>query len=120
MKTVLELKRSLLAEMIRYMKHVEAKNDDPGYTQDDINRCDQSIDTYLASLATTPEDNRNDFILAAVKAASLELNRLNEDCNYRLIETDQREQLCMLIISAANKTGLVSSEDDITLQWREW
>ena len=36
------------------------------------------------------------------------------------IETDQREQLCALIITAANRAGLVSGVYDITEEWREW
>jgi hypothetical protein len=37
-----------------------------------------------------------------------------------LIETDQREQLCELIIAAAQRAGLVSDVYDITEEWREW
>jgi hypothetical protein len=58
--------------------------------------------------------------MKAVKTAVVKLNRLNEQCYGCLIETDQREQLCELIISAAKRAGLVSTVYDITEEWRDW
>jgi hypothetical protein len=37
-------------------------------------------------------------LLADGKAAALEINQLNEDCRFGIIETNQRELLCSLII----------------------
>lgn len=50
----------------------------------------------------------------------LELNKLNDDSDGALIETSEREQLCDIIIAAAQQAGLESDEDDITYEWREW
>jgi hypothetical protein len=114
------IKQELIAGMVDYMEYVAAEGKDPGHSKADIDRCSQIIDRFLASLTTVPREDRNDFILAAVKTTVLELNQLNEDCRFTIIETDQRELLCALIILAANNAGLVSNEDDITYQWRKW
>jgi hypothetical protein len=45
---------------------------------------------------------------------------LNEQCDGSMIETDQREQLCELLITAASNAGLVSTQYDITEKWRDW
>jgi hypothetical protein len=119
-KHILTIKQKLIAGMVDYMEHVAADGNDPGYSKADIEQCAQIIDRFLASLTTVPQDNKNDFILATVKATVLELNQLNDDCDGGIIETDQREILCSLIILAANNAGLASNEDDITFQWREW
>ena len=58
--------------------------------------------------------------MKAVKTAVVKLNKLNDRCDGSLIETDQREQLCELIITAARGAGLSSDKYDITEEWREW
>jgi len=119
-KDIPTVKQKLIAGMVEYMEYVAANGDDPDYSKADIDRCAQIVDRFLASLTTVPQDDKNDFILATVKATVLELNQLNDDCRFRIIETDQRELLCSLIILAANNAGLGSNEDDITFQWRKW
>jgi len=119
-KDIPKIKQKLIAGMVDYMEHVAADGNDPGYSKADIDRCAQIIDRFLASLTTVPQEDKNYFILATVKATVLKLNQLNDDCESSIIETDQRELLCSLIILAANNAGLVSNEDDITFQWREW
>ena len=93
---------------------------DAEYTQVDIDRCAKIIDGFLASLEDIPKGKEHGSILKAVKAAVTKLNKLNDRCDGTLIETDQREQLCELIITAAKRAGLVSSVYDITEEWREW
>jgi hypothetical protein len=96
---------------------------DAGYTQAEIDRSAKIIDTYLASLANAANVSaarKEDSIMAAVKAAVLDFNKLNAECEQPIIETDQREMLCELIISAALEAGLEPEEYDITEQWREW
>ena len=65
------------------------------------------------------EGKENAFTMKAVNAAVVKLNTLNDRCDGVLIETDQHEQLCALIIAAAQRAGLVSEEYDITAEWRE-
>jgi hypothetical protein len=57
---------------------------------------------------------------ARTQKTILRLNKLNEECDGSLIETDQREDLAKLINLAAKHAGLESSADDITYKWREW
>ena len=57
--------------------------------------------------------------MATVKDTILALNALNETCEHSLIETDQREEICDLIIKAALSVG-VGNGDDITEEWRDW
>jgi hypothetical protein len=54
-----------------------------------------------------------------VKRVVLKLNKLNASCDGALIETDQREDLCELIQTAAKSAGL-NSDQDATVSWREW
>ncbi len=49
----------------------------------------------------------------------LDLNGLNEESGGGLIETDQREGLCQLILVAALHAGL-KTDEDVTEEWREW
>ena len=95
-------------------------NFDSGYTQEEINQCEKLLDLFLTSLEKLPETSKNEYILDVVKKVVFGLNKLNEDCDYSLIETDQREDLCELIITASKKAGLESNEDDVTEEWREW
>jgi len=128
-REIIELKRKILDGMVSYMKYGGADDEtdlnyepefDAGYTQEHVDRCLVILDEFLASLEKPPEALKNEYIMATVKNTVLRLNELNEECDNMLIETDQREGLCELIISAAGKAGLKSSGEDITEEWREW
>lgn len=93
---------------------------DAGYTQDHIDQCMSLLDTFLATLKNVPPEGKTEFIMAAVKHLVLGLNAVNESCDGAMIETDQREQLCEIIITAAKDAGLESDEYDVTEEWREW
>lgn len=49
----------------------------------------------------------------------LKLNKLKEKCGGSIIETDQREDLCQIILVAARRAGL-KTEEDMTEEGREW
>jgi hypothetical protein len=126
---ILKLKQKIIDGMVSYMQYggADDENDpeydpdfDAGYTQKHIDRCSALIDEFLASMEKTPEVLKNKYIMTAVKKTVLKLNKLNEGCDCSLIETDQREDICKLINSAARHAGLESSADDITEEWREW
>ena len=128
-RDVLRLRKASLDDMVSYMKYGAAESGtdpdfdpdfDAGYTQADIDRCAKILDEFLSSLEGVPRGEKNDSILKAVKTVVVKLNKLNERCDGLLIETDQREQLCALIIAATKRAGLVSSVHDITEEWREW
>ena len=126
---ILELKDSAIDDMVDYMKYggAEDENDpeydpefDAGYTQEHVDRCLAIVDEFLDSLEKPPEAKKNEYILAAAKKTVLKLNKLNEECDYSLIGTDQREDLAELINLAAKHAGLESSVYDITEEWRDW
>lgn len=119
---VQSLKDDLLESMASFMRGEDDDDEgssgfEAGYTQDDIDRCAAIIDHFLIILSKTRGDG--DAIMEAVKEAVLELNTLNDNCDGNLIETDQRETLCELIITAAQDAGL-DTDEDITEEWREW
>jgi len=119
---VLSLKEDLLESMASFMRGEDDEDEgdsgfEAGYSQDDIDRCAAIIDHLLISLSKTRGDS--EAIMEAVKDAVLELNTLNDNCDGNLIETDQRETLCQLIITAAQDAGL-DTDEDITEEWREW
>ena len=112
-----EVRQRLLDGMIRYMK---LAGNDCGYKKADVAQCMKIIDGYLAALGEGKSSKLSEpKIREAVKKAVLDLNRLNEKCGGSLIETDQREYLCQLLLVAARRAGL-KTRDDITEAWREW
>jgi hypothetical protein len=58
-------------------------------------------------------------VRGAVQEAVLDINDLNAECRGGLIETDQRELLCRLILTAARRAGL-DTRANITEAWRTW
>jgi len=121
---VLSLKEDLLESMVSYMQGEDEDDEggsgfEAGYTQDDIDRCAAIVDHYLITLSRIRGEDRSEAILEATKDAVLELNTLNDNCDGHLIETDQRETLCELFITAAQDAGL-DVDEDITEEWREW
>lgn len=122
------LKNDIIKDITEYMKYggAEDENDpgydagfEAGYTLDHIDKCDAVLTAFLSSLQEIAVSESESKIMEAVKTVVLALNELNAECDGNMIETDQREQLCELIISAANEAGL-KTEEDITEEWREW
>jgi hypothetical protein len=114
-----KLKARALEGMRRYMEVVRKNGQDPGYSEAAIRKCEFIVDTYLRRLSTISRGD-NAQVMAAAKDAVLALNKLNRETGERLIETDQREDLAMLIIKAARAVGVGDGKADITEQWREW
>jgi hypothetical protein len=115
----LEAHRARLVDgMTDYMKGDGSESSDVGYSQEHIDRCMSIVDGYLTEV--TPDAKLSeDQIRAAVKKAVLDLNQLNETCGGSLIETDQRETICALLLISATNAGL-KTQDDITEEWRDW
>jgi hypothetical protein len=115
-ESIPNVRERLRGGMVSYMNAAEG----PGkfvYSQEDIESCLAIVDRYLAKVSkgSLPKNQ----IIKAVELAVVELNVLNENCDGNLIETDQREDLCALILGAAQQAGL-DTEEDITEMWREW
>ena len=113
-------RKRLLDGLFSYMKASE----DPGrgyacgYQLRHIDRCAAITRDYLKRLASPPMRNQ-ERLLDEIRRVVQKLNRLNASCDGALIETDQREDLCQLILQAARKAGL-KSDADVTEAWREW
>ncbi len=110
-----QLQKTVIAPMTRFL----AEYDDCGFTQQHIAKCEALILDYLTSLEeiVTPT---NEEIMNHVKTLVLALNDLNEESDYCLLETEEREAIWEIIQTGAVECGLLDPEDDITEEWREW
>ena len=113
-ESLLAVRAQLLDGMVSYMREVPSC----GYTQEDIDDCASILDKCLGSLASGAVSTQAG-IRNAVKEAVLDLNALNKKCDGGLIETDQREHICHLLLASARGAGL-DTKDDITFEWRDW
>ena len=114
-----KLKGEIIEGMISY-REGDGGGFDPGYSEDDVEVCARILDEYLSSVLVPSIRGDSSGIMSAVEVAVLALNELNERCDGGLIETEQREGICALIIGAAAEAGLVSAAYDITEAWRAW
>jgi hypothetical protein len=109
----------LQAGMIGYLEEDDEDDDDEdgdaAYTRADIDECMRIVDTYLAAVRRTPPTG----LIPLVRDAVLRLNALNDRCEGALIETDQREDLCEILLVAARSAGM-TEQGDVTEPWREW
>jgi hypothetical protein len=116
---LIALKNNLIEGMVSYME-ADDEGFDAGYTKEDIDKCEAILNHYFTTVLSSSSHGDTKKIMATVEATVISLNVLNENCNYCIIETDQREGICELIINTAAQAGLETEEYDITEQWREW
>lgn len=120
-------KQSIISEIVCYMKYGTTCDDeagdpetqfDAGYEQADVDRCEAILEDFIATMQAhrraKPEE-----LLADVRATVEALNRLNSECNGSILETDQRESICVLIDNGLRFAGL-EPEGDVTEPWRNW
>lgn len=103
---------SLKTSMQEYMEYAH-----PAYSQNDIDECCNILTNYTENIlkSTSREDG-----MTIVEFTIKKLNDLNEKCEFDLIETNEREQIAVIIILGGNKMGYNSIDEDITEDWREW
>lgn len=94
----------------------EEEDTDQPYEMEDVDRCGIILDNFIDRLVVS---SSKDEIMVCVKSVVEQLNDINDHCDYALIETGQREDLCDFIIMAANIAGY-QTDEDITLEYREW
>jgi hypothetical protein len=109
---IIEKIESLKTEMVEYIEP-----DVTEYTEKEVEMCMKIIDAFLTELEHTKNKENG---MKVVEKVVLELNVLNEKCEYELIETAQREQIAEIIILAGNLKGYNEKDEDITEEWREW
>jgi hypothetical protein len=98
--------------MIGYMQEAN-----PNYSKNDIDKCSGILTSHIQALERIKS---REEAIALVEATVLKLNKLNQDTHGDLIETDQREEICALIIKAGAIKGFNSINEDVTEEWREW
>lgn len=110
-----KLKDDVTDPMLEYMQDAEIDS----CTADDVARCGELLAEFLTALSALkePEDGQ---IMAQVEKVVLALNDLNEELDYALIETVEREAIWELLQTAAVDAGLKDVPDDVTEEWREW
>ena len=104
------------APMLDFMQEC---GEDAAFSAFDVESCKMILKDYLDALAalTDPTDEE---IMEQVKQVVLALNELNEETEYALIETSEREAICILIQDAAEACGLRAEIDDVTEEWRDF
>ncbi len=110
--TIAKLRASTLQGMREYMRH-----GDVGYDESHIRRCDDILAEHLRAIEACGD---KDGALKHTQQTVLRLNNLNAQCDRPLIETDQREDICAIIIRAGALRGFNGADEDVTEEWREW
>ena len=101
--------------MLEYM--TEARIED--FNGEDVARGGEFLEKFVNALGDLrwPSDKE---ILAQVEQVVVALNELNEDTDYALIETVEREAIALLIQDAVVARGLRHVPEDVTEPWRDW
>jgi hypothetical protein len=115
--TLDEMKNTIEEKVLCSMRDYLLKFDGEGYEIKDVNTCGLILHSFIDELSSNNKNPKE--IMKCVKTVVTKLNKLNDDLEYSLIETDQREELCEFIISAVNIAGMITDED-VTEEWREW
>lgn len=112
MNDFIAAKDTLLLGVREYLAEADAN-----YGEDEVVDCGRIVDRYLEAVGNAPDQAT---AREAVRTSVLALNALNDRCDGQLIETDQREQLCVIIIGASALPGFNGPDEDVTGEWREW
>lgn len=120
-------KEDIIGEIICYMKYGTTCSEeggdpetefDAGYDQADVDRCEAILDAFISTMQTHWHATA-EVLLADVKATVEALNRLNDECDCSILETDQRESICQLIADGLRFAGM-EPQGDVTEPWRQW
>ena len=104
-------KEEILAGMIKYMQ-----DGDTDYGISHVNECGVILDTFFTSANSA---NSSDQYLSIVRETVLKLNTLTEAVE-DIIETQEREDICLLIMDVGSSLGFNDPDEDVTEEWREW
>ncbi|QNR25278.1 hypothetical protein [Croceimicrobium hydrocarbonivorans] len=107
-----ELLDRIKDSMLDYIADEEA-----AYSAEEVKQCLSLLKNFLNEMDAAGDREAG---MKAVEKTVLALNDLNAKCDYELIETDQREDVCELIIKAGEAKGFNDEHEDITEEWREW
>jgi hypothetical protein len=95
----------------------------PQYIPENCDKAQKVLDDLINKILNIGEEGKKAEKIAAFKYAVLTLNKMNEDID-GLIETVEREDLCILFDEIAFVAGLEPLEygngDGIASEWRRW
>lgn len=107
-----ELRAGLIEGMREFM--ADAGGD---YAASDIAECEAILVDHLTAIRGAAS---REAALECVRETVLRLNALNARCGGTLIETNQREDICDLIIRTGYLAGFNGEDEDVTEEWRDW
>jgi hypothetical protein len=94
------------------------------YTQENCDKAKKIFDDLILGLINIGEDASEQEKVKLFKAAILETNDLNTECDDGLIETGEREDLCELTDKISIACGLDPKKygdgEGLASEWREW
>lgn len=105
---------TLIEGMVDFISYEDGED---YYTTNDIEKCVLILDEFIKKMNESNSKNQG---IDCVKNTILKLNDLNDKCEGALIETDQRESICEIIILTSHEKGYNSKDEDITEEWRNW
>lgn len=108
---IITIKERLREGMIDFI------SEDTAYSEEDVKQVMRILDNYLEEQNNTQSKEES---LSLVKTTVEALNDLNEKAEFELIETEQREDICEIIIRAGYLRGFNDEDDDVTGEWRDW
>lgn len=89
-------------------------------TMSDVEKCGTILEKYIDDLVSLSKNSSDTAILSAAEKAVKKLNKLNETCECELIESTVSDDICNFIHNAAIEAGLVTDEENICDEWREF
>lgn len=107
-----ELYNQILKGMLEFIEGDE----DAEYSPSDVSFCGELLTGFSSKISAGIS---YDAAIREVKTVVLALNELNERCDFSIIETDQREDICEFIFQTLTNAG-VEFEGDVTEEWRDW
>ncbi len=110
-----EIKKRLLEGMREFQKEC-----DGAYHIWDVWKVDCILKRYYRKMYKCHKSGKGEF-MDIVKEAVIAFNELNEKCDCSLIETEQREDICIYMMKTAYSFNFIQDEnEDITGEWRDW
>lgn len=104
--------------MINYLEYEdEDLEDEVSYDRWDIKICMNFMEIFLEKIENVKNEKET---LDLVKETIENLNKLNKKCEYELLETDQREDICEIIILATNLKWFNPENKDLTEEFRDF
>ncbi len=94
--------------------------DEPCCTYSDIDTCSNILENYIGNLTTLSKDPDDGRIMALVEKTVRKLNKLNEKCEYELIDPVLGDDICEFIHNSAVEAGLEEHGENVADEWRDF